>query len=187
MICKLQAWSPTPTRSPATARSLITLGMGGGPKRPGCLDGRRGDQRGVPQRPRGRVGHQARARSPAAWRGSKGAAGPRAVRSAASGGPGRRRPRGLGHTHRHGPAYLLFLWGQFRRHVGPGRGRRLHPAATARRTAPVRERGSPARSASASASARSAARGRLAHGGAGEARRPRRLPTALVRCREISA
>lgn len=80
-----------------------------------------------------------------------------AAKSRGLGGRGRRRPRGPGHTHRGGlgPAYLLLLRGQLRRHVGPGRGRGLHPPATAAgRTELARERGSPARSASASASPR---------------------------------
>lgn len=65
---------------------------------------------------------------------------------------GRPRPRRLGHTHRCSSAYLLLLGGQLRRHVRPGRGRPLHPAAA--RAGLVGERRSPLHSRSASAARR---------------------------------
>lgn len=92
------------------------------------------------------------------------AGAPRArVRSAARRAEGPR-PRRLGHTHRRGRAYLLLLGGQLRRHVRPGRGRRLHPAAGW--TGLVGERRSPGTGTPLLRPGASAALGRLAHGGA---------------------
>lgn len=65
---------------------------------------------------------------------------------------GRPRPRRLGHTHRCSGAYLLLLGGQLRRHVRPGRGRRLHPAAAG--AGLVGERQNPLHSRSASVARR---------------------------------
>lgn len=161
-----------PPRCPARG-ALAAAGAGQGYARPAGPGGRR---------PAAGPSALPAPRMPAWGAAGRGGGHPRAgaAESAARARRGRLGPGAQTHPPR-GAAHLLLLRGQRRRHVGLGRGRRLHPAAAAaaaRRAELAGSVGSAARPASAPESRASAAGRRLAHGRARGARRPQTPPPA---------